>query len=82
MSWDTLIKNALVFDGCADVPAQQDVAIQDGKVAEVGPDLDAGRAAEVVDAEGSQKGRQGHAPRRLNIGDEAAGEFVAHALEG
>ena len=52
MSWDTLIKNALVFDGRATAPAQQDVAIQDGKVAEVGPDLDAAQATEVIDAEG------------------------------
>ncbi|MBW1905080.1 MAG: amidohydrolase family protein, partial [Deltaproteobacteria bacterium] len=52
MAWDTLIQNALVFDGRTDAPAQQDVAIQDGKVAEVGPDLDAAQATEVVDARG------------------------------
>ena len=52
MAWDTLIKNALVFDGRTDAPAQQDVAIQDGKVAQVGPDLDAAQATEVVDARG------------------------------
>jgi N-acyl-D-aspartate/D-glutamate deacylase len=52
MPWDTLIKNALVFDGRSDVPSQQDVAIQDGKVAEVGLDLDASQATEVVDATG------------------------------
>ena len=52
MPWDTLIKNALLFDGRAEAPVQQDVAIQDGKVAEVGPDLEASRATEVVDADG------------------------------
>jgi len=51
MPWDTLIKNALVFDGRAGVPAQQDVAIQDGKIAAVGPDLDASEATEVIDAD-------------------------------
>jgi N-acyl-D-aspartate/D-glutamate deacylase len=52
MPWDTLIKNALVFDGRAEAPAQQDVAIQDGKIVAVGPDLDASQATEVVDADG------------------------------
>jgi len=52
MAWDTLIKNGLVFDGCADAPVRQDVAIQDGKVAEVGSDLDTAQANEVVDARG------------------------------
>jgi N-acyl-D-aspartate/D-glutamate deacylase len=52
MPWDTLIKNALLFDGRAEVPVQQDVAIQDGKIAEVGPSLDATLATEVVEAGG------------------------------
>ncbi|MGB5283076.1 MAG: hypothetical protein WBN29_01110 [Polyangiales bacterium] len=52
MHWDTLIKNALLFDGRAEAPSRQDVAIADGKVAEVGPDLDASQASEVVDARG------------------------------
>jgi len=52
MPWDTLIKNALLFDGRSDAPVHQDVAIQDGKVAEVGPDLDAAQATEVIDATG------------------------------
>jgi N-acyl-D-aspartate/D-glutamate deacylase len=52
MPWDILIKNALLFDGRADAPEQQDVAIRDGKVAEVGPDLDAAEATSVVDATG------------------------------
>ena len=52
MPWDTLINNALVFDGRAEAPAHQDVAIQDGKVAAVGRALDATQATEVVDADG------------------------------
>jgi N-acyl-D-aspartate/D-glutamate deacylase len=52
MPWDTLIKNALLFDGRGEPPVQQDVAIQDGKVAAVGPGLDAAQATEVVDAAG------------------------------
>jgi len=52
MPWDTLIKNALLFDGRAEVPVQQDVAIQDGKIAEIAPDLDASQATEVVEAGG------------------------------
>jgi len=52
MAWDTLIKNALVFDGRSDAPQRLDVAIQDGKIAEVGADLDASEAREHVDAEG------------------------------
>ena len=52
MPWDTLIQNALLFDGRSEAPVQQDVAIENGKVAEVGPDLDASRATEVVDAKG------------------------------
>lgn len=52
MPWDTLIKNALVFDGRSDIPSLQDVAIQDGKVAQVGPDLDSSQASEVVEATG------------------------------
>jgi N-acyl-D-aspartate/D-glutamate deacylase len=50
MSWDTLIKNGLVFDGRGGAPVECDVAIEDGKIAAIGEDLDAGRAAEVIDA--------------------------------
>ncbi|MGB5351481.1 MAG: hypothetical protein WBN10_17880, partial [Polyangiales bacterium] len=52
MLWDTLIKNALLFDGRGEAPSQRDVAIADGKVAEVGTGLDASQAEEVVDAKG------------------------------
>ena len=52
MLWDTLIKNALVFDGRADAPQRLDVAVQDGKIAELGADLDASKAKELIDAAG------------------------------
>jgi len=52
MPWDTLIKNALVFDGRAEAPVEQDVAIADGRIVELGPELDAAKATEVVDAHG------------------------------
>ncbi|MGB5521729.1 MAG: hypothetical protein WBM96_04115, partial [Polyangiales bacterium] len=35
MLWDTLITNALLFDGREETPSQRDVAIAGGKVAEV-----------------------------------------------
>ena len=52
MPYDTLIKNALVFDGCGGAPAECDVAIENGKIAAVGDQLDASQADEVVDAAG------------------------------
>jgi N-acyl-D-aspartate/D-glutamate deacylase len=52
MRWDTLIKDALVFDGRATAPETRDVAIRDGVIAEVGSDLPIGDAREVVDAAG------------------------------
>lgn len=52
MRWDTLIRDALVFDGRSDEPEPLDVAVVDGRIAEVGSKLDASEAREVVDAEG------------------------------
>ncbi|KPK52611.1 MAG: N-acyl-D-glutamate deacylase, partial [Myxococcales bacterium SG8_38_1] len=52
MSWDTLIKSGLVFDGRGAAPVECDVAIKNGEIAAVGEDLDPGRASEVVDAAG------------------------------
>ena len=52
MPWDTLIRNALVFDGRSEAPVEQDVAIVDGKIADVGVGLDVEQASEVVDARG------------------------------
>ena len=52
MSWDTLIKNALVFDGRGGAPVESDVAIEAGKIAAVGAGLDPSQATEVIDASG------------------------------
>jgi N-acyl-D-aspartate/D-glutamate deacylase len=52
MPWNTLIKDALVFDGRATAPEKRDVAIRDGVIVEVGTDLPPGDAEEVVDAQG------------------------------
>lgn len=52
MRWNTLIKDALVFDGRAESPVTRDVAISEGTIAEVGEDLPAGEAREVIEARG------------------------------
>lgn len=49
-AFDTLIRNARVFDGSGGPPQQQDVAIRDGRIAAIGHDL--GAAREEVDASG------------------------------
>ena len=50
--WGTLIKNGLVFDGTGAAPVVQDVAILDGRIDAIGPNLPAFRADRVVDAAG------------------------------
>ncbi len=50
--WATLIKNGLVFDGSGNAPVVQDVAIRDGRIEAIGPDLPAARADRVVEAAG------------------------------
>lgn len=52
MRWDTLIKDALVFDGSGDVPFETDVAIKDGLIAEIGRGLDENEAARTLQAGG------------------------------
>ena len=49
---DTLIKNALVFDGSGDIPQLEDLAISDGKVAARGSNVQVDGADEIVDATG------------------------------
>jgi N-acyl-D-aspartate/D-glutamate deacylase len=49
--WDTLIRNALVFNGTGAMPVQQDIAVHDGRVAALGPQL-AGIARREIDAAG------------------------------
>lgn len=50
--WDTLITNALVFDGSGNLPEQIDIAIADGKIVAKGLKLDSSAAHVVVNAEG------------------------------
>lgn len=49
--FDLLIRNGTLVDGTGAEPVTADVAVADGKVVEVGPDLD-GSADRTVDAEG------------------------------
>jgi len=50
--WQTLIRNALVFDGTGTAPRHEDVAIADGRVVARGPSLDPARAERTIDATG------------------------------
>ena len=49
---DTLIRNALVFDGSGAMPKIEDLAIRDGKVLARGTDLQVQAPGEVIDATG------------------------------
>ncbi|HAN68859.1 MAG TPA: aminoacylase, partial [Halieaceae bacterium] len=51
-TWDTLITDALVFDGSGEAPATVDIAIRDGKVAARGAGLPRTAAARVIDGSG------------------------------
>lgn len=51
-TWDTLIKNALVFDGNGGAPQKHDVAISDGCVAALGENLPPENANHVINAAG------------------------------
>ncbi|NND67983.1 MAG: aminoacylase, partial [Halioglobus sp.] len=51
-AWDTLITNALVFDGTGAPPVQQDIALRGGRIAARGDQLPQAAAAEVIDATG------------------------------
>lgn len=50
--WDTLISNALVFDGSGAAPVIADIAISNGVVAEIASALPAAQAVQVIDAGG------------------------------
>ena len=50
--WQTLIRNALVFDGSGERPRQEDLAIADGRIAARGVALDPRAAEHVIDAAG------------------------------
>ena len=48
---DLVFRNALVFDGSGNAPVIQDVAVTNGRIAEIGPDLRT-PARQVIEAEG------------------------------
>lgn len=50
--WQTLIKNALVFDGTGSKPLSQDVALNDGVIVALGQNLSAVKAKNSIDAKG------------------------------
>ena len=49
-AWDYLIQGAKVFDGIGQLPAREDIAIADGRIAARGQDLDPQKARRVIDA--------------------------------
>jgi N-acyl-D-aspartate/D-glutamate deacylase len=51
-TWDTLIRNALVFDGTGGPPQQEDIAIRAGRIAARGSELPVGEAAQIIEGEG------------------------------
>ncbi len=51
-AWDTLIRNALVFDGSGGPPRQQDIALKDGRVAARGQALPLSEAGRIIEGEG------------------------------
>jgi N-acyl-D-aspartate/D-glutamate deacylase len=51
-AWDTLIKNALVFDGSGAPPRQIDIAIGGGRIAAQGAGLPESQARRVIDGDG------------------------------
>ncbi len=51
-NWDTLIKNALIFDGSGATATIGDIALRDGKIVARGIDLDPQLADQVIDATG------------------------------
>ncbi len=52
MNWDYLVKNGTCFDGSGGAPRQIDVAIKNGRVVEMGPDLSEDKANEIINAQG------------------------------
>jgi len=51
-TWDTLITDALVFDGSGDAPQVLDIAIRDGRIAARGAGLPRAEAGRVIDGSG------------------------------
>lgn len=51
-AFDTLIRNGLMVDGTGNPAALADIAIKDGRIAQVGAKIDAATSREVIDADG------------------------------
>ena len=51
-TWDTLIQNALVFDGTGAAPQKLDIAIKKGRIVARGEALPRTPAARVIDGQG------------------------------
>ncbi|MFN2361566.1 MAG: amidohydrolase family protein [Marinobacter sp.] len=49
IAWDYLIQGAKVFDGSGELPAYEDIAVADGKIAARGANLDPQKARKVLD---------------------------------
>ncbi len=51
-AWDLLLKNALMFDGTGAAGQKSDVAIKNGRIAAMGPQLSSVHAEQTLDVEG------------------------------
>ena len=51
-AWNTLIRNALVFDGTGAEPREIDIAIEGGRIAACGSNLPSGEADNIIEAQG------------------------------
>ena len=51
-AWDLLLKNALVFDGTGAAAQKSDVAIKNGRIAVMGPQLSSVHAEQTLDVDG------------------------------
>jgi N-acyl-D-aspartate/D-glutamate deacylase len=52
LAWDTLIRNALVFDGSGGPPREEDIALKEGQIAARGRGLPPSQAGRVIEGEG------------------------------
>ena len=52
LAWDTLIRNALIFDGSGEAPRQEDIALKNGQIAARGRALPESQAGRGIEGEG------------------------------